>query len=223
MEGIRAVAWDLDGVIVDSGEAHRASWMAMAREWDVPYDADNDFINTFGRRNNEIISLLWGVTDIEVMEKMALCKEEYFRHEAHLLKPLPGVIELINALKGAGWKQGIGSSAPLKNIEVLLEATGLSDKMDCIASGDDVTEGKPDPQVFLLAFKRLGVEPKYGIVVEDAPAGVRAGKSAGAAVVGVTNSHPGQALHEAGADLVVKHLTQVSVEALEELVQANRP
>jgi HAD superfamily hydrolase (TIGR01509 family) len=204
---------------VDSGEAHKASWVEMAREWNVPYDAEKDFSATFGRRNFDIIPLLWGVTDPEEMQAMADCKERYFRESAVALKPLPGAVELVEALRKAGWKQGIGSSAPLKNVEVVLEAIGLADKMDGITSGEDVTKGKPDPQVFLLAFERLGVAPGCGVVFEDAVAGVQAAKEAGAACIGVTNSHAEAALAGAGANLVVESLTQVTVATVESLVE----
>ena len=108
---------------------------------------------------------------------MAGRKEELFRAAATQLEPLPGVVELVNALAGAGWRQGIGSSAPLANIRLLLSVTGLADYMQAIASGEDVTRGKPDPEVFLLTFERLGVASRNGVVIEDAPAGVRSGKS----------------------------------------------
>jgi beta-phosphoglucomutase len=219
MESSKAVVWDLDGVLVDSSDAHKASWVEMAREWDVRYDADKDFPATFGRHNSDIITLLWGVTDPKVIGAMAETKEGYFRHSAVALKPLPGAIELVNKLRRAVWKQGIGSSAPLKNIQVVLQAIGLEGQMDVIASGDDVTIGKPDPQVFLVALQRLGVEPARGVVVEDAIAGVQAAKSAGAVCIGVTNSHGADALKEAGADLLVHSLTEVTVATFEHLIR----
>src|SRR5262245_58090391 len=159
MQANRAVVWDLDGVIVDSAEAHNWSWQEMAREFDVRYDPEKDFRGIFGRHNTDIISSLWGVTDPAQIERMADRKETLFREAARHLKPLPGVAELMRALKEAGWRQGIGSSAPLANIELLLSATGLAEYIQAIASGEDVTRGKPDPQVFLLAFERLGVGP----------------------------------------------------------------
>lgn len=219
MESNKAVVWDLDGVLVDSSEAHKASWVEMAREWDVPYDADKDFPSTFGRHNSDIITLLWGVTDPKVIQAMADTKEGYFRYSAAALKPMPGAVELVNTLRRAAWKQGIGSSAPLKNIQVVLQAIGLAEQMDAIASGDDVTTGKPDPQVFAVAFQRLGVEPARGVVVEDAIAGVHAAKSAGAVCIGVTNSHGEDTLKEAGADLLVHSLTEITVATMESLIR----
>ena len=222
MSDKRAVVWDLDGVIVNSAEAHNASWVAMAREFGVPYDPEKDFKAIFGRHNTDIISSLWGVTDPEMIRRMADRKEELFRREAVHLKPLPGVVELVKALKRAGWKQAIGSSAPLENIRILLEVTGLAEYMDAVSSGDDVTRGKPDPQVFLIAFERLGVEPRNGVVIEDAPSGVLAARRAGAACLAVTTTQSRETLGEAGADLVVDSLEEVSVGTLEMLVRSRQ-
>ena len=177
------------------------------------------FPATFGRHNSDIITLLWGVTDPKVIQAMADTKEGYFRYSAAALKPMPGAVELVNTLRRAAWKQGIGSSAPLKNIQVVLQAIGLEEQMDAIASGDDVTVGKPDPQVFVVAFQRLGVEPVRGVVVEDAIAGVKAAKSAGAVCIAVTNSHGEDALKEAGADLLVHSLSDVTVATFENLIR----
>ena len=215
----RAVVWDLDGVVVDSAEAHNASWQGMAREFGVPYDPERDFRGIFGRHNTDIISSLWGVTDPAQIERMAERKELLFREAARHLKALPGVVDLVRALAEAGWRQGIGSSAPLANISLLLSATDLQGYIQAIASGEDVTRGKPDPQVFLLAFERLGVDPSNGVVIEDAPAGVRAGIAAGAATLGVTTTQTAETLREAGADLVVASLQGLTVDDLEELIK----
>jgi len=218
---MRAVVWDLDGVIVDSGDAHNASWAAMASHFGVPYDP-SDFKSIFGRHNTDIISSLWRITDPDQIERMAQLKEQQFREAARNLRPLPGVVDLVRALAEAGWKQGIGSSAPLENVRLLLEVSGLSDYMQTIASGEDVTRGKPDPQVFLVAFERLGVSPIDGVVIEDAPAGVQAAKAAGAAALAVTNTQTEQALSEAGADLVVETLEGLEIGTLEDLVRRNQ-
>jgi beta-phosphoglucomutase len=217
-----AVVWDLDGVIVDSGEAHNRSWQAMADELGLPYDPENDFKAIFGRHNTDIIEQLWGITDKDQVARVANSKESHFRQEAAHLKALPGVVELVSALAEAGWRQAIGSSAPLANVSLLLSATGLADYMQAITSGDDVKRGKPDPQVFLLAFERLGANPSQGVVIEDAPSGIQAGRRAGAATLGVTNTQTRQTLLDAGADLVVDSLADVDVSDLEALVSAHQ-
>jgi beta-phosphoglucomutase len=222
MEAQKAVVWDMDGVIADSADAHNASWTAMAREYGLPYDPNKDFRAIFGRHNTDIISSLWQVTDPEQVEKLALNKETHFRQSAAALRPLPGVLELMTALQAAGWKQGIGSSAPPENLDLLISATGISQYIDAVASGADVAVGKPNPQVFLVAFERLGVEPRNGVVIEDAPAGVQAALAAGAVCLAVTNTQPADRLADAGADLIVESLVGMTVEQLERLIERDQ-
>ena len=104
----------------------------------------------------------------------------------------------------------------------LLDGTGLGQYMDAISSGNDVTEGKPNPEVFLIAFRRVGVDPRNGVVVEDAPAGVLGGKRAGAAVLAVTTTQDAETLRKAGADRVADTLEGFTVADMEALVQANQ-
>lgn len=222
MDVPRAVVWDLDGVLVDSAAAHNLSWQAMAAQHGVAYDPDVDFRNIFGKHNTDIIGALWQITDPGRVAELAAAKETAFRSEARNLKPLPGVVELVQELERRGWKQAIGSSAPMENIRVLLEVLQLGEYMQAIASGDDVTAGKPDPQVFLIAFERIGVSPRDGVVIEDAPAGIQAGVRAGAATLGVTTTQTAETLEQAGADRVVGSLSDVSVEDLEALVRQHQ-
>lgn len=222
MDVHRAVVWDLDGVLVDSGAAHNLSWQVMAQQYGVPYDPDVDFRNIFGKHNTDIIGSLWQITDPDRVAELADAKEIAFRSEAANLKPLPGVVDLVQELERQGWKQAIGSSAPLENVRVLLEVLQIGDYMQAIASGDDVTAGKPDPQVFLIAFERLGVSPEDGVVVEDAPAGIQAGVRAGAATLGVTTTQTAETLEKAGADRVVASLADVTVDDLEVLVRQHQ-
>jgi len=222
MPAKRAVVWDLDGVSVDSAEAQNASWVAMAQEFGVPYDAERDFRVIFGRHNTDIINSLWNMMDAEGVERMVESKEGHFRRNATTLRPLPGVLDLMDALQKAGWRQAIGSSAPMENVKLLVEVTGVSHYIEAIASGDDVTKGKPNPQVFLLAFERLRIEPRDGVVIEDAPAGIQAGVRAGAATLGVTNTQTGDTLREAGAQRIVSSLADVGVADLERLVEENQ-
>ncbi len=218
----RAVVWDLDGVLVDSAAAHNMSWQVMSERYRVAYDPDKDFPNIFGKHNTDIINMMWQVTDPARVAEMTDAKETAFRREAARLKALPGAVELVQELARRGWKQAIGSSAPMENIRVLLGATGVGAYMQAIASGDDVTAGKPDPQVFLIAFERLGVSPRNGVVIEDAPAGIQAGVRAGAATLGVTTTQSAEALQSAGADRVVGSLAGITVDDLEALVSLHQ-
>jgi HAD superfamily hydrolase (TIGR01509 family) len=120
---------------------------------------------------------------------------------------MEGVRPFLDAMTAAGVRLAIGSSGVRENLDLTVEECGLRGRFAAIVSGEDVTRGKPDPQVFLLAAERSGVAPGASIVFEDAPVGVRAAKAAGMLAVGVTSSHDEAALREAGADVIVPDLS----------------
>lgn len=114
-------------------------------------------------------------------------KERSYRDAlgAQGLQPLPGAKRWVDALHRDGWKQAIASSAPLANIEAVLRVLDIGHEFEAIVSGDDVTAGKPDPHVFLLAAEKLRVAPARAIVVEDAAAGIEGARRAGMKSIGV--------------------------------------
>jgi beta-phosphoglucomutase len=113
----------------------------------------------------------------------------------------------------------IASSTVIENIHLITGSLGIENYFEAIITGHDVTEGKPSPQVFLVAAQRLGADPKNCVVFEDAVAGVKAAKSAGMHCVAITSSNPREKLAE--ADLVVDSLAEVSVNDLEKLLKSN--
>jgi beta-phosphoglucomutase len=186
----RAVLWDLDGTLVDSEEFHWQSWEhALALDGvRVTYE---QFKSSFGQRNDRILRGWLGTesTD-ERINRIAEAKEAEYRRlaQVHGLTPLPGAAEWLVRLRGNGWKQAIASSAPRQNVEVMLRALHLERYFDVIVASEDVTKGKPDPQVFLTAATRLSVPPAHCIVVEDAAAGIEAAKRAGMPSIGVSRT-----------------------------------
>jgi beta-phosphoglucomutase family hydrolase len=216
MAEIRAVIWDMDGVIADSGPYHLAAWQETFGRRGVKFTA-GDFKHSFGLRNDNIIRNTLGknISQAEV-DAIAGEKEATFRHLAGgRIKPLPGALELIRALKKEGLMMAIASSTPAENIELVTSTLGIADCFQVIVNGHDVTEGKPDPQVFLLAAQRLGVNPANCLVIEDAVAGVAAAKRAGMYCLAVTSTHPRQKLR--GADLIVDTLEKVTIEDIKGL------
>ncbi len=208
-EQIRAVIWDLDGVIIDSAEQHRQSWHVMAEKEGVPF-TDEQFWATFGMRNDHIIPLLWGSMPAEQVKRMADEKEEAYRAMIRQsAQPLPGAMELMQALHEAGYAQALASSAPIANIEVVSAAFGLQRFLQALVSGESVPRGKPAPDVFLKAAAELGVEPAYSLVIEDAVHGVEAAHAGGMRCVAVTYGKDVPGLRE--ADLQVNNLTELNV------------
>jgi len=213
----KAVIWDMDGVIVNSGPYHFKSWQYVFQKRGIDF-TEEDFRRHFGQRNDTIIRATLGenVSQSEI-EVIAGDKEENYRQRVRQnIKPLPGAIKLIKSLRGHGFSAAIASSAPVENIRLITRGLGIENSFQAIVSGREVTEGKPSPQGFLLAAEKLGVEPANCIVIEDAVAGVAGAKRAGMPCIAVTNSHPRESLLE--ADLIVNTLEAVSVSDLEGLL-----
>jgi beta-phosphoglucomutase len=209
-----AVVWDVDGTLVDTAELHFRAWVELCRDLGRDFNRA-DFAATFGRRNPEIIRHLFGDGfDDATIAGLGDRKEELYKAAARQgVSLLPGARALLEGLHAAGFRQAIGSSAPRANIDLIMELTDTAHFFDAISSAEDMSRGKPDPQVFLVAARKLGVPPPRCVVMEDAVAGVQAARAGGMRCVGVTfvGHHPDEALRRAGADLVVKTLAELSV------------
>jgi beta-phosphoglucomutase len=216
-----AVIWDMDGTLVDTAEMHYQAWQALAGELGKPFTRD-DFAGTFGWRNPEIIPKLFGnhYTQDEVAD-LGNRKEDLYRAAARAgVALLPGVRGLLVAIHESGGTQAIGSSAPRANLDLILDLTGTKSLFGAVIAMEDTARGKPDPEVFLMAARRLEVPPERCVVLEDAPVGVQAARAGGMRSVGVTfvGHHSAATLQEAGADLVVPTLEQVKLGTIRRLI-----
>lgn len=206
----------MDGVIVDTEEFHYRSWRRLFSELGKRL-TKKQFLERFGMKSVEILRLSLGQRPPEELTGLARRKEEYYRQEASgKVKALPGVLSTIEQLRRAGFRMALASSAPLVNINLIIDSLGMRDCFDAIVSGDEVKAGKPDPEVFLEAARRLGVPPMRCVVFEDAIAGVQAAKAAGMHCVAVTNSNPRDRL--VAADVVVDSLEEIPFQRLERLL-----
>jgi HAD superfamily hydrolase (TIGR01509 family) len=204
---MRGVLWDLDGVLVDSGEFHYRAWAETLARHRIPYSRDS-FHATFGMNNLGTLAYLLGhPPSPELLSQINREKEESFRAAVRegqgrgpAVSPLPGVVRWLEHLKSLGMKQAIASSAPQANIDVLVDALDLRRHFDAIVSGAELP-GKPDPAVFVEAARRLDLPTLCCVVIEDSPAGVLGAKRAGMRCVAITTTHPRPALHE--ADVIV--------------------
>jgi beta-phosphoglucomutase len=186
---IKAIIFDLDGVIVDTAHYHFVAWQRLAKEIGVSFSLeDNERLKGVSRmRSLEIILEIGGVTlPKEKMEELALLKNKWFLEYVSAIKPeeiFPGVKELIIEMKKQGYKIALGSSS--KNAELVLELLKIKQLFDAIADGNMITKSKPNPEIFLLAASKLRVSPSECVVFEDAEAGVEAALAAGMKCVGV--------------------------------------
>jgi beta-phosphoglucomutase family hydrolase len=213
----RAVIWDMDGVIADTAPFHFKAWHSVFIKRGLNFTED-DFRRNFGQRNDTITRIVLGMdvssTEIEIIANE---KEENFRKMAKgKLKPLPGAVELIKALKDCGFLQALGSSAPPENVELITSELNIKTFFQAMVSGREVTEGKPSPLGFLLAAEKLKVAPAYCLVIEDAIAGVAAARRAGMHCLAVTNTNAASSLQ--GADLIVESLTEITPRGVEQLI-----
>ncbi len=206
----KTVLWDMDGVIVDSNSFHFAAWQETFAKREIKFTKE-DLTKLFGIRNDFIIrNILGGKPREEEVETIAQEKETNFRGKIKgNVKPLPGVITLLDMIKKGNFKQALVSSATEENIALLIGELNLESFFDCIVCGKEVVESKPSPQIFLLAAEKLEAEPKDCIVIEDSPFGVKAAKAAGMRCLAVTNTHPKQELEE--ADKVVDSLEEIEL------------
>ena len=213
----KAVIWDMDGVIVDTSPYHEEAWRETFFKRGVEF-TEKDFRRSFGQRNDTIITGVLGKPPSQkVIDSIADEKEASFRRKiCQQIEPLPGVTQLLSVLTAAGFRQALATSAPLQNVRLVMKDLGIEGYFEGVVTEKDVTDGKPSPQGFLLAARKLGVEPEDCIVIEDAVVGVAAAKRAGMGCVAVTNTHPRGRLGE--ADLIVGSLEDVTVVDLEGLL-----
>ena len=210
MQASWAAVFDWDGVILDSSRHHEESWERLAQETGKPLPSGH-FRRGFGRRNIEIMRDMLGWSqDLEEIDRLSRRKEQLYREvvEEKGIEPLPGVGRWLARLAEAGIPCGIGSSTERKNVELGLKKLGMGHFFKTAVTAEQVTRGKPAPDVFLEVARRLQAEPARCVVFEDAPAGVEAGRAAGMKVVGVTTTHPGGHLEGVFCEVTrLDHLT----------------
>jgi beta-phosphoglucomutase len=196
----RAVIFDIDGTIVDNMHLHAEAFAAFAERHGLPPLTREDRARLDGRRNSEIFPILF---------KREVPRDEWqaYEHEKESLyrelskgrlTPLKGLRMLIDSLREAGIATALATSAPEANVIHTLSELGLADAFPVIVRGDQVPRGKPAPDVFLEAARRLDVAPQDCLVFEDAPMGIEAAHAAGMPVVALTTSF--QAEHFAQLD-----------------------
>ncbi|MEH1821554.1 MAG: beta-phosphoglucomutase [Nostoc sp.] len=184
---IQGFIFDLDGVLTDTAEVHYLAWKKLADEEGIPFNREaNEALRGVSRRAS--LMLIIGdrpYSEAQIQEMMER-KNRYYVELIQDMTPkdlLPGAIALLDELRQAGIKIGIGSAS--KNARTVLERLGIVDKVDAIADGYSVQEPKPAPDLFLYAAKQLGIKPEQSVVVEDAAAGIDAALAAGMWAVGL--------------------------------------
>jgi HAD superfamily hydrolase (TIGR01509 family) len=215
------VIFDIDGVLLNSYRLHYECWRAIAEKHGIVL-SEKDFDPLFGRRGNEIVREIWG-EDLPPEQVVSIHKRKQAQYRENLQRNFPlmdGALQLIDGLAAEGFVLGVGSSAPPENVEVSLRGLERTNAFAAVVTGSDVTRGKPDPEVFLLAAQRMGVEASDCAVIEDAPAGVAAALAGGMTSIALAGTAPPESL--AMAHLVVTSLRQLSPKRISELIVHRR-
>ena len=213
----KAFIFDLDGVIVDTAKYHFLAWQKIADELNIDFTLEhNELLKGVSRvRSLDIILELGKVTASQEDKNKWLVQknEEYLSYLVDMDQSelLPGVMTVLQFLKDK--KQPIALGSASKNARPILEKTGIISYFDAIVDGNDVTNAKPDPEVFLIAAQQLGITPENSIVFEDSVAGVQAANIAKMTSIGIGDK---KNLHE--AQFIFDDFTQIETSFLENLI-----
>ena len=193
MDNIKACIFDLDGVIVDTAHYHFLAWKRLADELNIKFtENDNERLKGVSRLHSMDILLDIGGMKMEPEQRESLAnkKNVWFVEFIEQMKPsdiFPGVRLLIEELRQNGLKIGLASSS--KNANTVIKLLRIKEMFDVVVDGTMITHSKPDPEIFLLAAKLLGIPPHHCLVFEDAESGVEAAVAAGMKCIGVGDAY----------------------------------
>lgn len=215
---LKAVIFDMDGVIVDSEPGYYTALLRLLDEFDEYVDEEYNaryFGTTMEKLFTDTIEYLNLDTTVDY------CNQRFFEIYEEVIQedgftPIKGAIELIRELHEAGIPLAVASSSPMDHIVRITENLGVSDYFHTLVTGEDCENSKPDPEIFLTAAEKLGVDPKNCAVVEDSVNGVLAGSRAGMKVLGFSNPEYGKPAHEP-AQKVVHSLEEADLGTLQSL------
>lgn len=218
---MKGVLWDLDGVLVDSRDAHFAAWRELFSELGVLFSAE-DFLMTFGMNNAATIrGVLGDSLGHDDVERLSQRKEAAFRDAIRgRVKALPGAIEAVERFHRSGLRQAIASSAPPENLELIVGELRARRYFGALVSGAALP-AKPAPDVFLAAAESLGLAAHDCTVIEDAVHGVEGARRAGMRCIAVTTTNPPDRL--ADADYVLSTLSDLPPDAWRNLFGIEPP
>lgn len=208
---MNALIFDMDGVLADNSDFHVQSWTEYSRQYGRELSVD-DVKRRLGFNNREYMRFVLDrePTEAEVI-KSTVEKEALYRkiYESHLVAP-PGLIALLEAAKQAGIVCGVATSAPEDNVRFVLDGLSIRHYFKEIVDASQVKNCKPDPEIYVLAAKRLGVPPSHCLVFEDAIAGIQAGNAAGMRVIAITTSYPADILAAHNPAAIIASFTDLA-------------
>lgn len=194
--------FDMDGVIVHSNPFHKIAIRRFCEQHGLHLTEEELRNKVYGRTNRQWLTQLFGPLPAEQLQAYADEKEALFRQlYSHDIRAVRGLMAFLQGLDSNRIRRAIGTSAPRANVDFTLSRTGTLKFFPVILDESHVTNGKPDPEIYLKAAVAIGLPPEQCIVIEDSISGVQAGKAAGSKVIGITTTHSAPEL--AGTDLVI--------------------
>lgn len=216
---LRGIISDLDGVIVDTVPLHFESWRVAFAELGVDFSLQDYMQKMNGiQRLDGARRILAGWDENEIRKAAARKQAIFLESIAGGVETYPTTIALIRDLAAAGYKTAAISSS--RNCETILRSIGLYDLFDTVVTGNDIANGKPDPEVFLTAAANLGLEPGECVVFEDAELGVEAARRGAFRCVGIDRAGEPERLR--AADIVVGDLAEIDRDRLVRLCEGRR-
>ena len=202
--------FDMDGTLIDNGQYHILAWQEFAKRHGRTVRGQDilDWMGMTGDVYNERI--LGRKLTAEEQEKLGEEKESLYRdiYRPHMRLP-EGLLEFLERIKASGGKCALATGGPQANADFILDGLKIRDYFSAVVSAGKYQRSKPDPECFLMAASLVGVDPRDCVVFEDGLPGIKAGKTAGMKVVGVTFTHPRERLLDAGVDVVISSYAEV--------------
>jgi len=204
----KAIIWDMDGVISDTQRLHALVESELLARYGIDINPKDMTAKYAGRRTEEVFSELLkekGAVNYNIDELM---REKWERATALLdeLEPIPGVINLIKEASTQRIPQSVASASGKKYVNAVLTKLGLISYFEAIITGDDISKGKPDPEIFLKAASAMSVKPNDCVVVEDGRSGMTGAKKAGMLCIGLVYDKA-----DYPADILVNSLTKLKL------------
>jgi beta-phosphoglucomutase family hydrolase len=218
-----ALLFDMDGTIVDNMYAHLRAWVEYFSTLGIVDNDDAVYNSVSGKTTQEVIRCYFGdnLTPEQIREHYNQKETLYKKIYRPVMHEIPGVIDLFKQAKNLGIPMAIASAAGIDNVDFILDNLKISDYFDTIVSARDVKNGKPDPEIFLLAAKRLNVDPSACLVFEDSIFGLEGAQNAGMRAVAITTGYPAAELQQYPAVIkIVDNYLGFDLETTAELVNA---
>jgi beta-phosphoglucomutase len=194
---IEALLFDLDGTLIDSMPHHHTAWVEWHARRGLKIDADSFFVSTAGRSNDEIFADMLPGTSAADIAVLVDEKETLYREfAAPSLALIAGARDFVQQAKAAGLRLAVCTASTPQNMALAFQRFGIDAWVETVVSPADGLRGKPHPDIFLEAARRLGIAPELCVVYEDAPLGVEGARRAGMKAVALTTTLPASAFAE---------------------------